>query len=68
LSEGICARDEVHTSAIFQLVTSAARRLLAGLLQWEQTERIVKACTTKFKKTSYNSTLLSREPAVEMGK
>jgi hypothetical protein len=46
----IRSRDEIRTSAIFQLDISAVRRLLAGLLQWEQTERIVKAYTTKLKK------------------
>jgi len=39
-----CARDEIRTSAVFQLVISAVRRLLAGLFDGNKLSGLVKAC------------------------
>ena len=45
--EGICARDEIRTHPAYQLVMIAVRRLLAGLLVENKTERLGKACRIK---------------------
>lgn len=65
LAFGCDSRDEIRTSAVFQLVISAVRRLLAGLFDGEQTERVVKACQIKLLKIGYEGltlTIYSAEP------